>query len=156
MSQPKWDRELNQWLTKPFCTLPGEHMGELTVISMSDPIPFKLQYEVFDITLVPVPFKPCLNKPLDSWCILGNSHRFQSTNSVLRPLVLGSHFLLDVDQCYLNLLFLFYHFSFSVKKLYKDVCRRTIEIQQHTRIFKAIWCLKVHNVHLQLALSISR
>ena len=28
----KWDWELNEWLTKPFCTLPGE----LKVISMSD------------------------------------------------------------------------------------------------------------------------
>ena len=30
---------LNIWLTKPFCTLPGELTWELTVISMGDPGP---------------------------------------------------------------------------------------------------------------------
>ena len=33
---------------------------------------------------------------------------------------------------------------------YKDVYRRTIEILQRTRIFKANCCLKVHNVSLKL------
>ena len=33
----------------------------------------------------------------------------------------------------------------------RDVYGRTIEMQQRTRIFKAKCCLKVHNVHLNLA-----
>ena len=36
-----------------------------------------------------------------------------------------------------------------------DVCGRTIEIPQCTRIFKVNCCLKVHNVQLKIALSIS-
>ena len=28
----KWDQELSKWLTKPFCTLPGELTGELMVL----------------------------------------------------------------------------------------------------------------------------
>ena len=35
MGELKWDWELNKWLTKRFCTLPSELMGE----SMSDPGP---------------------------------------------------------------------------------------------------------------------
>ena len=38
MWELKWDRKFNEWL-QPFCTLPGELMSELTVISMSDPGP---------------------------------------------------------------------------------------------------------------------
>ena len=37
MWELKRDQELNEWLTKPFCTLTSELMMELTVISMSDP-----------------------------------------------------------------------------------------------------------------------
>ena len=33
----KWDQELSKRITEPFCTLLGELMGELTVISMSGP-----------------------------------------------------------------------------------------------------------------------
>ena len=39
--------------------------------------------------------------------------------------------------------------------VYKDVYRRTIEIPQRTHISKANCCVKVHNVHLKLALPIS-
>ena len=35
----KQDWEPNKWLAKPFCTLPGEPMWELTVIFVSDPGP---------------------------------------------------------------------------------------------------------------------
>ena len=39
MWELKLDQELNKWLTKPFCTLTGELMGDLTVISVSVPGP---------------------------------------------------------------------------------------------------------------------
>ena len=39
MWELKRDWELSEWLTKPFCTLPGELWGKFTVISMSDPGP---------------------------------------------------------------------------------------------------------------------
>ena len=38
---------------------------------------------------------------------------------------------------------------------HEDVNRRTIEILQNTRIFKASHCLKVHNKSLKVASSIS-
>ena len=38
----KQGEELNEWLIKPFCILPGELMAELTVISMSYPGPIKV------------------------------------------------------------------------------------------------------------------
>ena len=38
----------------------------------------------------------------------------------------------------------------------KNVYRRTIEIPQRTRIFKANYCLKVHNAHIKLASPIYR
>ena len=37
----------------------------------------------------------------------------------------------------------------SRKVQYKDVYRRTIEILQRARIFKANCCLKVHNAYLK-------
>ena len=44
----------------------------------------------------------------------------------------------------------------SRKAQYKEVCRRTIEILQHSHIFKAKFAvLKVHNAHLKLASPIS-
>ena len=62
--QLKWElkgaQELSEWLTKPFCTLPGELMGELTVISMSDLSAFKLQCEVFNIIFGPSPIEALL------------------------------------------------------------------------------------------------
>ena len=39
--------------------------------------------------------------------------------------------------------------------LYKDVCRRTIEMLQRAHILKVNCCLKVHNARLKLASQIS-
>ena len=63
MWELKWDWELSEWLTRPFCTLPGELMGELTVIFLSDPDPFKLQCEMFRHSIGP---SPCPVQPLSS------------------------------------------------------------------------------------------
>ena len=41
-------------------------------------------------------------------------------------------------------------YTVSRKVQYKDVYRRAIEIQQHTRIFKANYCLKVEVGHIKL------
>ena len=38
----------------------------------------------------------------------------------------------------------------SRKAQYKDIYRRTIEILQCARIFKANYCLKFHNAHFKL------
>ena len=38
---------------------------------------------------------------------------------------------------------------------YKDFYKRTIEIPKRTHILKDKYCLKVHNVHLKLALPFS-
>ena len=43
----------------------------------------------------------------------------------------------------------------SRKPQYKEVYRRTIEIPQRARIFKANRCSKIHNAHLKLASPIS-
>ena len=43
----------------------------------------------------------------------------------------------------------------SRKPGHKDVCRRTIEMLQRTRIFKVNCFLKVHHAHLKLASPIS-
>ena len=43
----------------------------------------------------------------------------------------------------------------SRKAWYEDVYRRTIEMLQRTRIFKANCCLKVQNAHFKLTLPIS-
>ena len=45
--------------------------------------------------------------------------------------------------------------TLSRNRQYKDVYKRTIEIPQCTRIFKANWCLKFHNAHFKLPLPIS-
>ena len=45
--------------------------------------------------------------------------------------------------------------SVSRNAQYKDIYRRTIEILQCTHILKANCCLKVHNVPLTLASSMS-
>ena len=44
----------------------------------------------------------------------------------------------------------------SRKPQYKDVQRRTIEMPQRARMFKANCCFTVHNAHLKLSLPISR
>ena len=61
MWELNWDWELSKWLTKPFCTLPGRPMEELTVIFLSDPDPFKLQCEMFGYSTGP---SPCPVQPL--------------------------------------------------------------------------------------------
>ena len=69
-TQLMWEVKRDQDLTKPFCTLPGGlGGGGGRPYSNNDewfPVLFKLQCEVFDIILFPVPFKLCLNKRLES------------------------------------------------------------------------------------------
>ena len=61
MWELKREQDLDEWLTKPFCALPGELMEKFTVISLSD---HKLQCKVYWHNIVPVPFRIYLNKPL--------------------------------------------------------------------------------------------